>query len=134
MDKTTFGFGKEAKMHSMTDHPQLHVPSNARPPVVRVSVLIDRNPHDKGSHKGYNVKVDVDNFKFDAESVNKSSAYNKGHAHIFINGEKKARMYCNMHYFKSLPSKAKVSVSLVTNMHEDIIYKGKKVEHSTMVR
>ena len=134
MESTTFGFGKETKMHSMMDHPQIEVPSSARPPVLRVSVVVDRNPHDKGKHEGYNIRVDVDNFKFNAEEVNKSSVYNEGHAHIFINGEKKARMYCNMHYFKSLPPKAKVSVALVTNMHEDIMYQGKKVEHSTTVR
>ncbi|MDX2096514.1 MAG: hypothetical protein SFW36_01950 [Leptolyngbyaceae cyanobacterium bins.59] len=84
--------------------------------------------------KGWNVEVQVTNFRFAPERVNQSSDVKEGHAHLYLNGQKIARLYGNWYHLESLkPGKHTLTITLNTNTHEDLTYKGKVISASTLI-
>lgn len=47
---------------------------------------------------GYNLHLAANNFRFTPENVNRENVPNEGHAHLYINGEKIARLYSEWHH------------------------------------
>ena len=81
------------------------------------------------SLKGWNLEIKLDNFEFAPEMVNENNELNKGHAHLYINGEKITRIYGNWYYLGTLPSgRNEIKVGLNTNGHESLMYQGKLIE------
>ena len=68
------------------DHTIVEVPEGA--PVPSASIMLEADPID-----GFNLFLDTANFTFAPESVNLESAANEGHAHLYLNGKKTARLY-----------------------------------------
>jgi len=67
---------------------------------------------------GWNVHIVSENFTFTPEKVNQAPSANEGHAHIFVDGYKIARIYGNWFHLKPLtPGVHEVSVSLNANNH-----------------
>ena len=58
------------------------------PPSVRKR--LGKDAHTKGA---FNLFVDLENFRFTPEEVNKTSRINEGHAHLYLNGKKVTRLY-----------------------------------------
>lgn len=47
----------------------------------------------RDDESGFNIQLMLENFSFAPESVNSESTENQGHAHVYINDEKIARIY-----------------------------------------
>ncbi len=81
------------------------------------------------SLKGWNLEIKLDNFELAPEMVNTTNEPNKGHAHLYINGEKITRIYGNWFYLATLPSGTnEIKIGLNTNRHESLMYQGKLIE------
>lgn len=84
--------------------------------------------------KGVNLEVKLSNFKFAPEKVNQDSKPTEGHAHLYVDGEKLTRLYGNWYYLGNLaPGQHKITVTLNANLHEDLVYQGKKIEDSEII-
>jgi hypothetical protein len=68
-------------MHAMTE-----IDTTVPVPTVQVEALKDT----KG---GYNIHVTTTNYAFTPEAVNTDPVPNTGHAHVYVNGMKVARLY-----------------------------------------
>lgn len=97
-------------MHPMTElDPSLPVPA----------VSVEAIPDEKD---GYNIHVTTEHFAFTPEMVNGDVVSNSGHAHIYVNGTKVARLYGP---WFNLPSSAlqsgrnEVMVTLNANDHSE---------------
>lgn len=85
---------------------------------------------------GHNIRINVQNFYFKPENVNKHYIEGEGHAHVYINGEKVDRVYNNYFYLYKLPSKGQeynLTVSLHANDHRMYFYEGEPVMDSRLV-
>jgi uncharacterized Zn-binding protein involved in type VI secretion len=116
-------------VHGEHDHKKMEVPKGQPIPSVKLIVTPD-------AKKGWNLEIKTTNFKFAPEKVNdKSMSTSEGHAHLYINGKKVARLYGNWYYIESLPAgENKIMVSLNTNNHADITVNGKTVADTKMVK
>lgn len=95
------------------DHPALPVDPGL--PIPTVTHLIFPDAVD-----GYNVQILSKNFKFTPASINRKNVANEGHAHLYVNGAKIARVYGNWFHLPASflqPGVNAVSVSLNANDH-----------------
>lgn len=81
------------------------------------------------------LKVETDHFTFAPEKVGlKVPSYNEGHAHIYINGKKVNRLYGEYYNLGSLKKgKNEIKVTLHSNNHGALVYKGKAIQASKIV-
>ncbi len=75
--------------HSL--HPLVEHPASEPVPFVRVHMQAD-------SMDGFNLYLETRNFRFAPELVDTVNVTNAGHAHLYLNGEKVARMYSPWHH------------------------------------
>ena len=71
---------------------------------------------------GYNVQILPVNFKFTPAAINRAPQDNEGHAHIYVNGLKLARVYSNWYHLSVealAPGENDVSVTLNANDHSE---------------
>jgi hypothetical protein len=93
-------------------------------PVPSVDLVVHQD-----SLKGWNLEIKLDNFEFTPEMVNQANEPNKGHAHLYINGEKITRIYGNWYYLETLPvGRNEIKIGLNTNSHESLMYQEKLIE------
>ena len=91
-----------------------------------VKIRLEKDAHTKGA---LNLFLDLKNFRFAPEEVNKTSKINEGHAHLYLNGKKLTRLYSASYFMDKLPKgNLEIRVTLNTNMHEDLSYLGKLVQ------
>lgn len=103
-------------------HGKLEIPAGQPVPTIDLEVT----PDEMG---GWNLQTKVTNFKFAPESIAQSSVPTEGHAHLYINGKKVTRLYGSWYYLGELPTGPQsITVTLNTNRHEDLFYKGKRIE------
>lgn len=109
-------------------HKTLEIPVGQPVPSVNLIVHPD-------AMQGWNLEVKVSNFKFAPEKVNQESKATEGHAHLYINGKKLTRLYGSWYYLSSLePGSNKITVTLNTNGHEDLVDKGKAIEATKIIQ
>ncbi len=109
---------------SSHSHGAIEIPKGMPVPTVRLIVRPD-------SIRGWNINVQVSNFRFAPERVNQSSLPNEGHAHLFINGKKTTRLYGSWYFLPSLPpGQHTIAVTLNTNRHEDLLHNGQPIQAS----
>ncbi|MEM1378189.1 MAG: hypothetical protein AAGG69_12460 [Pseudomonadota bacterium] len=106
--------------HSEADHAahemmqtEIDVPA-ASAPTVALEVTRD-------TMSGWNVVLDTERFTFSVDNVNGEHVPNEGHGHIYINGERYARIYGNAVHLPALPE-GEVSVSVTLNANDHSIY------------
>ena len=88
----------------------------------------------KDSLKGWNLQIKLENFEFAPEMANQENQLNKGHAHLYINGEKITRLYGDWYYLGDLPPGTnEIKVQLNTNSHESLMYQGKLIEDTEVI-
>ena len=98
-------------------------------PIIEIQVLED-------SKSGYNLEIDTTNFEFistvnyEEHSVSDSehTSHLKGHAHLYINGEKITRLYSNSYYLGELEGHNEITVTLNSNSHEDYTFNGEVIK------
>lgn len=102
-------------------HPKFEVPAGAVPPTVMI------HPY-KDSMGGWNIHFMTNNFIFTPQSAGKDDVMGEGHAHLFVNGKKVARVYGNWVHLSLGKGSSKVKVNITTNSHKDYYYQGKPIE------
>ena len=71
--------------------------------------------------EGWNLHIETRNFRFAPENVNSPNQSREGHAHVYINGEKFARVYAPWFHIAALPVKVGyITVTLNTNDHSTL--------------
>ena len=97
--------------HSL--HPLIPLPEDRPPPSVTVRVAPD-------TMDGFNVFLDTVNFRFTPRNLGGPAVANEGHAHLYLNGAKVARMYSPWHHLpmrQLRPGVNRLEVELSANDH-----------------
>lgn len=84
---------------------------------------------------GWNLNIQVERFVFAAERAGLAHVPGEGHAHIYVNGEKRARAYGPWVHIDALPPGAvEITVTLNTNDHRDLLLGGAVLSASVTVQ
>lgn len=117
--------GIDSHSHSLAEvDPSLALPE------VKAELL----PDSKG---GFNLHVTTANFRFTPELAGQAPRQGEGHAHIFVNGAKVARLYGNWAYLGAElfhSGENLVEVSLNANDHAEWVKSGVHIGASAKVR
>lgn len=125
--KTKSKMPEKAMDHSGHGHPDLAIPEGQPVPKIKLIVTPD-------AMAGWNMQVITENFTFAPERVNSDSKTSEGHAHLFLNGRKIARIYGAWSHIPKLPQgKNEIRVSLNSNKHENLTHQGKAIEAIAIV-
>ena len=109
-----------AKSHSTHAHDLYEVPEAGAPSVEIVA--------DADAKGGWNVTIVTQNFEFTPQNVNGEHVDGQGHAHIYVDGEKIARVYGNNYHLPELgEGDHELMVTLNTNMHDDYAVNGERI-------
>lgn len=122
--------------HSPSDHAPSASPHQHRnreipkgQPIPSVNLVVHPD-----AIRGWNLELKLTNFKFAPERVNQKSIATEGHAHLYVNGKKVARLYGNWFHLATLePGRNTIKVTLNTNTHEDLIHDGQPIQASAIV-
>ncbi|NUN11126.1 hypothetical protein HUU53_00585 [Candidatus Micrarchaeota archaeon] len=83
---------------------------------------------------GWNLHLITSNFIFAPENAGGQNFAGQGHAHLYVDGEKIARIYSDWYYLPPLSEgKHELTVTLNTNDHSDYYFEGKPVQSSLLV-
>ena len=83
---------------------------------------------------GWNLHVKTTGFRFAPEHASGAAVAGEGHAHVYVNGDKIARLYGPWLHIGSLPpGKATVRVTLNANDHRALAVDGRPVAAETVV-
>ena len=90
------------------------------------SVAVTALPDGPGA---LNLHIVPTGMTFAPEAVNKPHADGQGHAHVYVNGVKEARVYGEWVHLSGLPSgPATLRVTLNANSHEQLAHDGQAIE------
>ena len=79
----------------------------------------------------YQIKTEIQNFKFTPENDMKNNLPTQGYGKLFINGEYVSRIYSKYHFVKILPVGVnEIKVILSSNLDHDIALKGQVISDS----
>ena len=121
---------RKGHAHGMKHSAKKIPPGYKNPPSVKIR--LEKDAHSRGA---LNLFLDLKNFRFAPEEVNKTSKINEGHAHLYLNGKKLTRLYSASYFMDKLPKgDLEIRVTLNTNTHEDLIYKGKIVQDVVVLK
>lgn len=115
--------------HAHHQHMPLMIPDDAAVPSVQLSITQD-------SKSGWNLSLELDNFRFAPENLDKTESYTyqEGHAHLYVNGNKITRLYSPWYYFPRLvPGEYEITVTLNTNGHQDLMYQTQRIESTVQL-
>lgn len=108
------------------EHPLREVAA-ASAPSVSMSVTAD-------AMSGWNVALETENFTFAPLSAGGASVPNEGHAHLYVNGRKIARLYGAFHHIPALtPGQHEILVTLSSNDHAYFAVDGARIEARTLI-
>ena len=83
---------------------------------------------------GYNLRVATQNFKFAPRRAGLENEPGRGHAHVYLNGQKLARLYGRWMHLASLPrGDVEIEVTLNANDHRTLAVEGEKIASSAIV-
>ena len=113
---------------ALMPHGTLEVGDIPTPPAMKVAVH-------KDPKAGWNLQVQVENFRFAPEHASTAHVSGEGHAHLFIDGKKVTRLYGEWYHIPTLaPGTHKITVTLNANSHEDLTINGKPISATQEVR
>lgn len=109
------------------EHKALEISPGQPVPTVRLVVHPD-------AMRGWNLEVNVTNFRFAPERVNTKSLVTEGHAHLYVDGKKVTRLYGSWYYLDGLPpGRHTITVALNANGHEQLMANGKPIAATAIV-
>ncbi|NJN60803.1 MAG: hypothetical protein HC795_04065 [Coleofasciculaceae cyanobacterium RL_1_1] len=80
------------------------------------------------SASGWNLEVITTNFELNGATTGEVSRPNQGHAHLYANGVKIARLYGRWYHIPTLPSgEVELEVVLNSNQHQTLMYDGEPI-------
>jgi hypothetical protein len=89
---------------------------------------------EEDSMNGWNVAVTTNNFTFTPEMVSGENVDNTGHAHLYVDGIKIARLYGPYFHIARLPAgDHEISVNLSSNDHSYYLVDGDPISARTTV-
>lgn len=110
------GSGSGAEVAISTHmHPILNVNAQLPEPTLKHIIYPDKKD-------GYNIQILTENFSFTPARINGDVQDNQGHAHLYINGEKIARLYGHWYHIPSSmldTGMNYISVTLNANDHSE---------------
>lgn len=109
--------------HQSTKEQHNHGQIEAEFPIPQVQLQIIQEPD--GTHTA---QIVLNNFVMRPEKSGLPETSGEGHAHIYIDEEKVARVYGQWHHLGTLPEDAQsISVVLSTNDHKELTYQGELI-------
>lgn len=106
------------------DHQQIIELAADTAPTIALSVLPD-------PVTGWNLHAETTNFVFAPANSGEAHLAGQGHAHIYLNGEKLARLYGNWFHLGSLPEgPVELRVGLYSNDHKSLSVAGAPIADS----
>jgi len=89
----------------------------------------------KDAVSGWNLQIITTNFSFTPEAVNQENTAGAGHAHVYVNGEKLARLYSPWMHIGKLPAgQVTVSASLNANDHSTLSVGNKPLSAEVVIQ
>lgn len=108
-------------------HPQMIDLPGDTAPTVRLTVLPDAGA-------GWNLHAETTRFVFAPGDSGRDHVPGRGHAHLYVNGEKKARIYGNWFHLDELPpGPATLTVGLYSNDHRGLSVAGVAIADSVTI-
>jgi len=109
-------------------HEVIEVEGDSTPSSVKLTVH-------KDPKAGWNLQMQVENFRLAPEHASTTYVPREGHAHLYIDSKKVTRLYGEWYHIPVLPPGVhKITVTLNANSHEDLAVKGKVVSATQEVR
>lgn len=106
----------EATANASADHSHvtvLDLPEGGWAPTVDVTLHAD-------PAGGWNIELKTTDFRFSPEHVSQPHIDGEGHAHVYVNGEKIARLYGHWMQLPAVSTGDIVSVGLYSNDHKSL--------------
>lgn len=114
--------------HSKHAHGTREVSELTNLPALSMSVTEDTFSN------GWNIQLNTENFSFSPEHVNSRNINNEGHAHIYIDNKKVARVYSHWNYVFDLePGTHVIRATLNSNDHDRLTIHSVPVEASVTI-
>jgi hypothetical protein len=83
---------------------------------------------------GWNITLRTENFAFTPAAVNQANTPNTGHAHLYVDGVKMARLYGPHFHMPDLaPGQHEITVALSSNDHSFYMVDGVRIEARAIV-
>ena len=118
----TMQHGSKGHAHKMID-----VSDWAAVPSVSMNV-------DKDAKRGWNIHIEAQNFEFTPENVNADNQEGEGHAHLFVDGKKVARVYSPWFHLPALSEGTHtIRVELNANDHSTLALGDAPIEFVTTI-
>lgn len=111
--------------HEGHEHSEL-LEVDGEPPSIRLMLTPDPS-------SGWNLHLLTEQFLFSPENASREHVPGEGHAHLYVNGAKLARLYGAWHHLDALPEGAEVTVGLYTNDHRAYASDGEKIAATVTV-
>ena len=108
-------------MHHGDPSSGIEVPEHASAPGVELGVTPD-------PLSGWTVETTVTDFSFTPEAAGAESRFGEGHAHLYVNGEKVARVYGKVYHLPELePGVNRIRLTLNGNDHSTYMNDGEEI-------
>lgn len=118
--------GHGEMVHAMAHDELLELDAGAAP---KLDIEVSKDPV-----AGYDLYVVVDGFTFAPESAGLAHVEGEGHAHVYANGVKLARLYDEWMHLDALPKgEVEISVSLNSNDHRPFAVDGMIISAKTTI-
>jgi len=89
---------------------------------------------EKDAMSGWNIRLMPHNFKFTPENANKENQIGEGHAHLYVDDKKVARLYSTWFHLPDLPvGKHAIKITLNANDHSTLAVVDNPIENTTIV-
>lgn len=83
---------------------------------------------------GWNMHIEVSNFVFAPDHAGQSAIDGEGHAHLYVNDTKIARIYGDWYHIGSLPTgTATIKVALYSNDHKALSVNGTPISQTVII-
>ncbi|WP_037310341.1 hypothetical protein [Ruegeria halocynthiae] len=120
--------GAQAEAMAHDHSAAVNLPAGANAPGIEIALT--RDPM-----AGWNLQVIPQNFRFAPQNASAADNDGEGHAHVYINGKKLARLYGNWMHIADLPKgEVEVSVSLNANSHSPLMVENVPVSAAVTVQ
>ena len=117
------------KAHAAMNHGILDISKDGLIPEITAFKLV------KDPMSGWNVYLEVDHFTFTPENASQAHRQGEGHAHLYLNGSKIARLYGQwFHIPELIKATNELKVTLNSNDHQTLAVGEEVIEEIIYVR
>ena len=113
--------------HTAHSHEPIEVNKDLPIPILSIEVV-------KDPKSGWNLFLNIENFKFNAEAASTEHVDGEGHAHLYINEKKITRLYGSSFFIEELnEGKNNIRVELSSNNHSPLAVDGEIIDASVLI-